>query len=174
MGLGLSGGYNSQSSKSTSTSQDNAAVASSTNKTYTADQTSLQGSLIQALQGLISGSASPTVTAAQTASADQINSEYSSVGDRTQKFLAARGFGSSGQAGKSVLQTELGRQGALANNSASYGATGLQLQQQGLQDSLSAAFNNSGTTSTGTSSDTKSGSSTGSESGWGVGASAKI
>ena len=88
----------------------------------------------------------------KTASADAINKTYTGIGDRMSKFLASRGFGQSGTAGKTQLQTELGRAGAIANNEASF--SGLQLDQNNsfLSDMLNAAFQKMGSSFTGNSS----------------------
>jgi hypothetical protein len=120
-------------------------------------QTSLQSSLMAALNSLMGGSASPAIQGAQTQSADQINSEYSSMGDRMNRFLAARGFGSSGQVGSTALKTELGRQSSLAGNTATYGQMGLNEMNTALSDSLTAAFASPTTTTTSNGTQTNSG-----------------
>jgi hypothetical protein len=117
-------------------------------------QTSLQSSLMAALNSLMGGSASPAIQGAQTQSADQINSEYSSMGDRMNRFLAARGFGSSGQVGSTALKTELGRQSSLAGNTATYG---LNEMNTALSDSLTAAFASPTTTTTNSGTQTNAG-----------------
>jgi hypothetical protein len=127
---------------STTTSSQNTSGTSTATKNYSADQQNLQSQLLQTLNGLITSPANnPQIQASQTASADQINGQYSSMGDRLNQYLAQRGFGQSGQAGQAALQTELGRQGALAQNSATYGQAGLNLMTTGLQDALAAAYN---------------------------------
>lgn len=146
------------------TSSNNASNSSST-PTYSGLQSGLQSTLLSALQSFLptaaTGGIGPNVSAVQTQNADTINKSYSSIGDRMSKFLAARGFGQSGQSGQTQLQTELGRQGALATNNSS--AAGLQLSQNNswLQDAFEAAFSNPGSTATGTTN--------GSSSGWSVG-----
>jgi hypothetical protein len=77
------------------------------------------------------------------------------------RFLAARGFGQSGSTGKAAVQTELGRQGALAGNNSAAAGQQLNFDQALLGDSLLAAFNKVGDTSSGTTS--------GSSFGWGAG-----
>lgn len=172
MGLSL-GGSSSSSKSQTNTSNTSSSNGTQAN-TYSAPQTSLQDQLVSTLSSLITGPTSPAVTAQQTQSADQINSEYSSMGQRMTNFLAARGFGNSGQTGQAEVQTEIGRQGALANNTANYGAEGLNLFQSSLTDALSAAFKNIGSTTANTGSSTGQSITTGSQSGTNWGASAGI
>lgn len=160
MGLSMGATHGSTDSSSTGASGN----------TYTSGQSSLQDQLMAAfsklLPGVASGSMSPNVTNMQTAKADQINQNYSGLGDKMNRFLAARGFGQSGQTGKAAMQTELGRQGALAANASAASGEQLNLNQSILSDSLLGAFNAIGAT----------GNTTGSSSGtsFGVGASAKI
>jgi hypothetical protein len=116
------------------------------------------------LPSVASGGISPNVQATETASADQINKGYSGIGDRMNKFLAARGFGQSGKTGQAALQTELGRQGALAGNASNAAGQQLNLNTTYLSDALNAAFNTPGSNSSGTTS--------GSGSQWGFGAGA--
>lgn len=157
MGFSLGGSYGSSSSKSAGTS--------STSNTYTPGQSALQDALMSAfsrlLPGVASGQIGPNVTAMQTQNADTINKSYSAMGDKMNRYLAARGFGQSGQVGKAALETELGRQGALAQNNSNAAGMQLNFDQALLSDSLLAAFNKVG--------DTSVGNSTGSSSGWGVG-----
>jgi hypothetical protein len=142
MGFKLGGNYQHSSSSETIDSTK----AGQQQYTYTPEQTALQSNLIGVLNQLLQGPNSPQIQALQTQSANQINSEYQGVGDRMNRFLAARGFGKSGQAGEAQLRTELGRQGALAGNSASYGQAGLQLLTTGLSDALTAGYKASGQT----------------------------
>jgi hypothetical protein len=152
MGLSL-GGTNSSSTSSGSNSN-----------TYTAGQTSLQNSLMTALSQLLpaasNGSLSPNVQNTETANANSINQQYSQVGQNMNRYLAARGFGQSGSTGQAALQTELGRQGALAANESSASGQQLSLDSTLLSDSLQAAFNSTGSTSSGATS--------GSSSNWGT------
>jgi hypothetical protein len=156
--MGLSLGGSSSNSQGTDSSQN----------TYTPGQSALQDSLMQAfsklLPGVASGSMSPNVTAMQTGNADQINKSYDAVGTRMNRFLAARGFGQSGETGKAQLQTELGRQGALGANASNAAGQQLNFDQSLLNDSLLAAFNKVGTTGSQAQS--------GSSSNWGASASA--
>jgi hypothetical protein len=146
---------NSGTASSTGTTSGTSTNQGSTNATYSGDQGGMQGSLASALEGLISnGGNSPQLQAQQTASADQINKNYANSGTAMNRFLAARGFGSSGKAGNNALQTELGRQSALAQNSASYGATALSNLNTSLSQALQFAFANPGTMSSGTTSNT--------------------
>lgn len=148
--MGLSFGTTSNNSQSQASQQG----------TYSAGQSSLQNSLMQAfsslLPGITSGSLSPNVQNMETANANQINQNYSSVGQKMNRFLAARGFGQSGQTGQVATQTELSRQGALGANASNASGQQLSLDQSLLTDSLLAAFNKIGTTD----SQTGSGSST--------------
>jgi hypothetical protein len=142
-------------------------ASGSTANTYSAGQSSLQDSLMSAfsqlLPGVASGSMSPNVTNMETANANSINQNYQGVGDQMNRYLAARGFGQSGSTGKAAMQTELGRQGALAQNASSASGQQLSFDQSLLSDALGAAFQNTGNTSTGTNS--------GSSFGWGASAS---
>ena len=173
MGFSL-GGSTGGSSSTTDTSSNASKTESgsaSTQYQYSPEQSGLQSNLMQVLTQLITGGgSSPQLQKAQTASASQINSNYAAAGDRTNRFLAARGFGKSGQAGDVALKTELGRQGALAQNSAAYGMKGLDLFQQGLSDALAAAFKQTGQTAStsGTSSTSSTGKSATDESNWGI------
>lgn len=158
-GLGISGGYQSSSTKTSSSgSQAN---------TYSPEQTALQTGLSKLfsslLPGIASGTMTPDVTAAKTGAADSINKTYSGLGDRMNRFFASRGFGQSGTAGKAALQTELGRAGAIGTNEANF--AGIQLDQNNklLTDALAAAYQTLG------SSFTQQG--TGNSSGWGIGSS---
>ena len=166
--MGFSMGGSSQKSQQQQTS------SGTTANTYSPDQTTLQttlaGGLGNLLSGVFSGSTSPDVTAMKTASADTINKNYSSLGDRINRFLAARGFGKSGTAGQNALQTELSRQGDLATNESNF--AGLQLQQnaQSLLAALNFALTPMGTSTN--SSQFGSGSSSGSN--WGFDASASF
>lgn len=161
MGFSLGGSYGSTSSNS----QSNQSQAN----TYSEGQKDLQDSLAKAFQsflpGVTGGGTTPNVAAVQTQNADTINKSYGGLGDRMTRFLASRGFGSSGETGKVALQTELGRQGALAENNSA--AAGLQLNQNSswLQQALQFAFNQIG----GSAASTGSGSSSGFSLGAGVG-----
>lgn len=128
----------------------NASGSNTTSNTYSAGQSNLQDQFTSFLSKLIpsmsSGTLSPDVQAQSTGAADQINSTYSAVGDRLNRFLAARGFGKSGQTGQSQLQTELGRAGALAANSSAAATDQLQLNSSYLSDALQAAYKNIGST----------------------------
>jgi hypothetical protein len=168
----LSFGGTQQSSAAQSTSTGNAA----TTPTYNSFQTTLQSLLSNVMGTLLpsvaSGGVSPNVQATETASADQINKSYSSLGDRMTKFLAARGFGQSGKSGQVQLQTELGRQGALAGNASAAAGQQLNLDTNYLSDALAFAFANPGSMATGTT--TGSGTQSGSGSGWGFDVGGKI
>ena len=153
---GLGAGYQSASQKESGNKTDT--------KAFSPGQTGLQESLMAFLQSMIPGIAggglTPNVAAMKTASADAINKESTGIGDRMNRFLAARGLGKSGQCGKVALETELGRQGALASNESKY--AGLQLDQNNtmLADALKAAFESMGLS--------QNYASAGSGSGWGL------
>jgi len=138
MGLSLGG-----TSSSSNASQSN---------TYTAGQSALQDQLMSAfssmLPGVSGGGLSPNVQAMETGNANQINQSYSALGDRMNRFLAARGFGKSGATGKAAEQTELSRQGALATNAGNAAGTQLNFDQSLLSDALLASFNKIGSTGT--------------------------
>jgi hypothetical protein len=161
--MGLSfGGTKSSNNSTTSQSQSN---------TYSPGQLSIQDLLSQYLSklfpSLASGTMTPTTQAATTAMADQINQNYSTLGDNLQKAYAARGFGKSGQAGDATLQTELARQGAQAGNLEAGASSQLQQNQQTLMDALNFAMSPIGATGSG------SGTTSGSSSGFGVSAGLK-
>lgn len=168
MGLSLGG----SSSKTSSTGTTSSSGVSNNN--YSAGQTSLQDQLMSAfasmLPGISNGNLSPNVQNMQTANANQINTNYSTVGERMNRFLAARGFGQSGQTGKAQLQTELGRQGALAQNASNASGQQLDFDKALLSDALSAAFQATGSTTNKTDNTSSSGTSSGSN--WGAQASA--
>lgn len=129
----------------------------STTPTYTAPQSTLQTNLAQALQTFLSGNGyTPQVQALQTQSADQINQTAKNTGTALQRQFAARGFGQSGPSGQATLQTELARQGNLAQNNANFAGLALNQWNTGLQDALNFAFANPGqsATTSGTSSGT--------------------
>jgi hypothetical protein len=119
-------------------------------------------SLFQSLApSLASGTLSPATQATETAGADQINKTSAGLGDRMTKFLASRGFGSSGTTGKVALQGELGRESALGANASAAAGNQLQQNSQSLAEMLGFAFANPGSSTTGNSSGTTTGASSG-------------
>lgn len=132
-------------SASTTGSSNKSTSSGTQSNTYTPGQTGLMASLGNYFQSLIpslsSGQLSPAVQAQETQSANTINQNYQSLGQRMQTFLSSRGYGKSGLAGGAQLSTELARQGDLANNTSNY--AGLQLGQnaQSLLAALNYAFN---------------------------------
>jgi hypothetical protein len=162
VGLGLGGSTGGTSSSSTANSN--------TTPTYSQGQSQVQGLLSSLMTTLLpsvgNGSMSPNVAATTTANADQINQNYSAMGDRMNKFLAARGFGQSGTTGTTALKTELGRQSAQGANLAAGAGNQLGLDSTYLSDALQLAFANPGNTANGSTSGT------GSQ--WGVSAGAGI
>ena len=138
----LGASYGQQSGKSSSSGTQST--------TFSPLQEALQGTIGSVFGSLVpsiaSGSTPAPVTAMQTQSADQINKTSSGLTDRMTKFLASRGMGASGQTGKVALQGELGREGALAANSANYAAQGLNYGQGLLSQALAYAFNGIGQT----------------------------
>jgi hypothetical protein len=122
--------------------------------------------------GIASGGLSPNVQATETAGADQINKTSAGLGDRMNKFLAARGFGKSGAAGSSALQTEIGREGALGTNASAAAGTQIGENNTLLSDALGFAFANPGQTAAGSTSGATSGTTSGATSGSGFGISA--
>lgn len=157
MGMSLGGSYGQSNQSSTGTS--------STANTYAPGQTGLQnqlgGALGQNLTAAQTGALSPGVQAAKTQSADAINKTSAGTLDRTNAYLAARGFGKSGATGKAALQTELGRESSLAGNEANYAQIQQQLNSSNLMAALNYAFTALGSTAAGTS--------TGKSSGFGFG-----
>jgi hypothetical protein len=146
LGGGLIGGLSNSADARTSTG--NQTASSTSTPSYSPLQTGLQTTLGTYLQSLMTpGQTSPAVTAQQNQSADQINRTYAGLGDRMNRFLAARGFGKSGKVGQAALQTELGRSSALAGNSAAYGKTNLDLQQNAASLAERMAYANPSTTS---------------------------
>lgn len=153
MGVSLGGSYG--SSQSASTGSDTTA------KTYAAPQTGVQNdlgtSLSKSLAAKDEGTLDPGVLAQKTQSADAINTQSSGLQDRLTRFLAQRGFGKSGESGKAVLSTELGRQAALGNNEANFANVQQTANGSNLMAALNYAFTSMGTNETGTSSGTSSG-----------------
>jgi hypothetical protein len=153
--MGLSFGGTSQNSNASSTATPS----------YTSAQSGLQSTLASLFQTLLpgaqSGGISPNVQATETAANNQTNQTAAGLGSRMTKFLASRGFGSSGTTGTTALQGELSRESQLGANASA--ASGQQLAQNNtmLQDSLAAAYANPGSSNTGTNS--------GSSSGYGLG-----
>lgn len=146
LGISIGGSGGGQSSQSSTTG--------TTSNTYTAGQTGLMQLLGNYFQSLVpsqqAGTLSPDVQAQKTSSADAINKNYSSLGDRMNRFLSSRGYGKSGVAGKSQLQTELARQGDLAGNESNFAGIQLGQNQTQLLAALSYAFNPIGQTKAGT------------------------
>ena len=175
LGMGSSGGFGASGGASSSSTDTKGTGSQTTATQYAPGQMSLQDLLMKAfaamVPGMATGTLSPNVQATETAGADQINKSYSTVGDRANRFLAARGFGKSGQVGKAALDTEVGRQGALAQNYTS--AAGLQLNQNSayLSDALAAAFASMGSKVDYTKTDTSDTSGSGFGLGVGLGAS---
>jgi hypothetical protein len=154
--MGLAAGYGSGSgssynnNKTTTTGTQATSATGTSTPTYSSGQTGLQAALISALQPILSGTGySPQVQALQTQAANQINSQYQTVGNTLNEQNAARGFGDSGTEGNDLLQTQLARSGALANNDANFANYSLNEFNTGLQDALSAAFANPGSSLTG-------------------------
>jgi hypothetical protein len=143
-GAGVNAGY---SSGSSSSYQDQYGASTFT-PTYTGQQSTMQQLLAQVFSSLLpaaqSGGLSPNVQALATANANSINQNYQSLTDRTNRYLAQRGFGQSGLVGQNALQTEIARQGSLAANLSN--ASGQQLTQNNtlLSDALNFAFMNPG------------------------------
>ena len=135
----------------TTTTQGSQSGTGSNLNQYSPGQTGLQDQLMTFLRSMLpmmaAGTLTPNVSAMKTASADSINKNYSALGERMNRFLAARGFGKSGTAGNAALQTELGRQGDLAGNESKF--AGLQLDQNNktLANALAAAFQSMGNNS---------------------------
>ncbi len=158
--MGLNFGGSSQKSNATTTQQQQ----------YTPEQSDLQSGLLNAfktlLPGLTSGGIGPNVAKVQTQNADTINKQSTGMGAKLQQFLASRGFGQSGESGKAQLQTELGRQGALAGNDAAAGQMQLNQNSSLLSDALAAAYKSIGYTGNNTTS--------GSGTNWGVSGSASF
>ena len=167
MGLSLGAAQGGQNAQSTSATSGNVA------NTYSPWQTLLQGNLGGTLSTLLSGMStgtnSPDVQAVGNQNANQIDQTYQGVQQNLNKTLAARGFGQSGATGSTALQTQLGRAGALANNTSN--TAGLQLNQNAsfLTDSLMAAFNSMGQTNAQSTAAQSSGSEWGTSEGVGVG-----
>jgi hypothetical protein len=156
MGLSLGGSYGS--------SNQSATGSSTQANTYSPGQTTLQSQLGSNLSTSLSdanaGVMTPGVTAMKTAAADTINKTSGGLMDRVNSFLAARGFGKSGQTGQAALQGELGRESQLAGNEANFAQVQQGVNSQNLLASLNYALTSMGLTA--------SGASTGSSSGWGV------
>jgi hypothetical protein len=152
---GASGGTSDTQKTSGSTTSTGSSSGTASN-TYSPWQTLLQSqlgtTLSSLLNGVSSGTLSPDVQAQKTAAADTINKNYTSLGDRMNRVLAARGFGQSGTTGSTALKTELARQGDLAANESNFAGLQLNQNQNFLSDALMAAFNAMGRTASGTTS----------------------
>lgn len=169
-GLGFSGG-SSSGFENTNTTAQGSSLGTST-PTYLPSQSSLQTLLAQAIAPILSsGGMTPQLQASETASANQINQNYSTLGDRMNSYLASRGFGQSGTAGQTALTNEIARQGDLAQNSANYGQQALNLFTTGLGDALSFSFANPGSSTTNSYTQQQNSQTFGGSSGsqWGVG-----
>ena len=160
MGALLSGsgglGFGSQSGKSSS--------SGTSSTTYSPLQSALQSTLGSVFGNLVpslaTGANPADVTAAETTSANQINTTDTGLTGRLTKFLASRGLGSSGQTGKVALSGELQRESDLANNSGNFASTALNYGSNLLTQALGYAFSGLG--------QTQSQSGTSSQSGFGV------
>ncbi len=153
MGLSL-GGAASQTSS-------NATASSTQANTYAPSQTALQGELgsdlstnLKAAQG---GVLTPGTTAELTSANDATNKTASGLTSRINQFLAARGFGKSGQTGQATLQGELGRESQIGTNTANAYASQNNLNTSNLLAALNYAFTSLGSSATGTSSGSSSG-----------------
>jgi hypothetical protein len=157
--MGLSLGGSSGSTKSTTDS------SASSQNTYSPGQTFLQQALTSLLSSIVpslgTGTLSPTTTAQETSSADQINRTAKAGATGLQNSLAARGLGQSGQSGDVSLQTELAREGAQGSNIANFSAVQSQQNNSTLIDALQAAYTALGSSGTGSTSGSSSGSSGG-------------
>jgi hypothetical protein len=111
---------------------------------------------------------SPNTRAVTTAAAGDINQNYQTAGDAVQKSLAQRGFGRSGASGKATLQTELGRQAALAGNESAGAKSQLDQNNQSLLAALNYALTGMGSTTTSTGTQNESGQATGSQTTFGA------
>lgn len=177
-GLGGSGGYSSSTAtkKETQSGQQQSKFAQA--NTYSGAQQGLQDEIMQYLRNLIpgfgAGTLSPGVQALATSSAGRINRNSAQAGENLNRTFASRGMGRSGMAGKAALSTELGRQGALAENDTA--AQGLELQQRNglLRDALTAAFQSLGSTGDSSGSYSSVLDSLMKQSGWGFGVSGGV
>jgi len=156
MGLSLGGSYGSTNQQATGTST----TANTYSPTQTALQSQIGGNLSTALTAANAGTLTPGVAAQKNKAAADINTTSGGTIDRINQFLASRGFGKSGTAGKAALTTELGRQSALAGNEANFAGIQQGVNAQNLLAALNYAFTSLGATAAGKS--------TGSTSGFGI------
>ena len=152
--LGASGGGTSSSSQ----------ASSNIANTYSAPQTGIQTDLGKALSTDLTASSGGVLTpgsaAGLTSANDATNKTASGLTSRINQFLAARGFGKSGQTGQATLQGELGRESQIGTNTANAYAGQNNLNTSNLLAALNYAFTSLGSSATGQTS--------GSSSSWGV------
>jgi hypothetical protein len=157
--MGLSYGQSSGQTSGT-TSQSQSGV-------YSPGQTAIQNqvgtNLSSDLAAAAGGTLTPGTVAQETAADDQVNKTASGLTDRVNSFLAARGFGKSGSTGKATLEGELGREGQIGNNAATFAGQQNGLNQSNLLAALNYAFTQLGSTATGATSGSSSGSNFGAQ-----------
>jgi hypothetical protein len=143
----LGGGYSSSNSTSTST------------RNLTPYQTALQPGLLSTIQNYMNdpmAAIAPETTQAKNA----VNQDYAGSLDRLRQQFLTTGGGQSGKLGTATLQSDLAREGAMANVDQSAAATAAQIPLSAAQLAEQWLGMNFGQTNTG------------SQSGWNIGADA--
>jgi hypothetical protein len=106
--------------------------------------------------GAMQNGGGQALTTMKNNSIDQVNRNYQNVPNQLASQFASRGYGSSGNFGNSLYQTEYQKQGALSGLESQYAQMGLNQQNTGanLGEQLLNFGKGSSTTTTGTTPDT--------------------
>src|SRR5674476_106120 len=129
---------------------------SSTTPTLTPEMQQLMNQLSSYSTGAMQNGGGAALTTMKNASIDQVNRNYQNVPNQLASQFASRGYGSSGNFGNSLYQTEYQKQGALSGLESQYAQMGLQQQNTGgnLGEQLLNFGKGSTSTGTGTTPDT--------------------
>src|SRR5674476_708060 len=123
---------------------------SSTTPTLTPEMQQLMNQLSSYSTGAMQNGGGAALTTMKNASIDQVNRNYQNVPNQLASQFASRGYGSSGNFGNSLYQTEYQRQGALSGLESQYAQMGLQQQNTGANLGEQLLNFGKGSTSTGT------------------------
>ena len=129
---------------------------SSTTPTMTPEMQQLMDQLSSYSKDSMTNGGGQALTTMKNNSIDQVNRNYMGAPARLSSQFASRGYGSSGDFGNSLYQTEYQRQGALSGLESQYAQMGLNQQNTGanLGEQLLNFGKGSTSTSTGTTPDT--------------------